>query len=125
MLNDLCVTYVPIEYHKRAGKSKVRPLRDSLRALQIIVEAILRINPVKVFLLLALPFAMLALALAVVGLVTQSVLWGLASISSLCTSGLILGLGFLAVAMKPDRRQFPVRPVEDLVQTAAPDEVVS
>lgn len=117
MLNDLCVCYLPIAYHKRAGRSKVRHLRDSLRALQIIVEAILRINPIKVFLLLALPFALVGLGAFVMALLRQSGTWALMSVMALCTSGLVMGLGFLAVSMAPQRRHFhglhPDRPETD------------
>src|SRR2546429_357345 len=41
MLNGYFVTYVPIEYFDRLGKSYVRYWRDSLRTLQIIVSNIL------------------------------------------------------------------------------------
>ena len=48
------IVYLPIEYHKRAGASKVRIIRDSLRTLQYIIEAIAIYNPLKLFLLLCL-----------------------------------------------------------------------
>jgi len=54
MMRALPVTYVPIEFQKRAGRSKVRYLRDSLRALQIVASITARLNPVKLFLLAAL-----------------------------------------------------------------------
>jgi len=53
MLNNYYVKYVPIPYHKREGISKIRHFRDTLRAFQYIVEAILYYNPIKLFLLLA------------------------------------------------------------------------
>jgi len=53
-LNQYYVKYVPIEYFKREGKSKVNHVRDSLRAGQIIVQTILYYNPVKLLLLMAL-----------------------------------------------------------------------
>ncbi|MBI5815858.1 MAG: glycosyltransferase family 2 protein [Nitrospinae bacterium] len=53
MLNSHPVLYLPVEYRKREGSSKVRPLRDTLRALQYIIEAILFYNPLKLFLLVA------------------------------------------------------------------------
>lgn len=53
-LKQYYVKYVPIEYLKRDGKSKVGHFRDTLRAGQIIVEAILEYNPIKLFLLLAM-----------------------------------------------------------------------
>jgi len=53
MLNSYYVKYIPVEYNRREGKSKVRHFRDTLRAAQYIVEAILFYNPMKLFLLLA------------------------------------------------------------------------
>lgn len=52
-LNHYYVKYIPIEYLKRGGKSKVRHFKDTLRAAQIIVQAILYYNPIKLFLLIA------------------------------------------------------------------------
>lgn len=52
MLNGYFVKYIPIQYHKRLGRSHIRYWRDSLRSLQIIVETILYYNPLKLFLLL-------------------------------------------------------------------------
>jgi glycosyltransferase involved in cell wall biosynthesis len=53
MLNNHYVKYVPVEYHKREGKSKVNHFRDTLRAGQIIVQTIANFNAIKLFLLLA------------------------------------------------------------------------
>ena len=53
MLNAYSVRYVSVPYHKRKGASKVRYLRDTLRSTQIIVEAIVFYNPLKIFLLCA------------------------------------------------------------------------
>jgi len=53
ILNHYSIKYVPIGYCKRLGKSKVRHFKDTLRAGQIIIEAILYYNPTKLFLLLA------------------------------------------------------------------------
>lgn len=53
MLNHYFVKYIPIEYHKREGKSKISHVKDMLRAAQIIIQAILHYNPIKLFLLIA------------------------------------------------------------------------
>lgn len=66
MLNHYYVKYVPVSYLKREGKSKIKYWRDTLRAGQIIVEAILFYNPIKLFLLLAVCNALLG---AVIGAV--------------------------------------------------------
>jgi glycosyltransferase involved in cell wall biosynthesis len=48
------VAYLPIEYRKRVGTTKVRIIRDSLRTLQYITESIVFFNPLKLFLLIAI-----------------------------------------------------------------------
>lgn len=108
LLNDLLIAYIPIDYYKRHGASKVHHVRDSLRALQIIVEAILRCNPIKAFLLLAFPFAVAgALMLAISLLGAGSWMW-VTGWMCWCTSGVLIGLGFLAVSLLPPRSvRFP------------------
>ncbi len=54
------IAYVPIPYAPRVGRSKVRPVRDTLRTLQFLVESIAYFNPLKLFLLLALALLLLA-----------------------------------------------------------------
>jgi glycosyltransferase involved in cell wall biosynthesis len=48
------ILYVPIEYHLRLGKSKVKLLKDSIRTLIYIAQTIVYYNPLKLFLLFAL-----------------------------------------------------------------------
>ena len=114
LLNGLWVHYVPVEYHARVGKSKIRYLRDTLRALQIITEAILYYNPIKVFLLAASPFAVVSAILLVFSLVLRSYTLASMALVALCTSGLIIGQGFLAVALAPSRRISAQRRLEDV-----------
>lgn len=47
------ISYVPINYSKRKGKSKVRHFRDSIQTLQFIVQGIEFFNPMKFFVILA------------------------------------------------------------------------
>jgi polyisoprenyl-phosphate glycosyltransferase len=44
------VDFVPIQYAKRTGKTKVRHFRDSLRAMQVVFQGVSYFNPVKFFL---------------------------------------------------------------------------
>jgi len=103
LLNGYFVDYVPIEYLRRAGTSKIHHLRDSLRAFQIIVQTILHWNPIKIFILLALPFFVASLGFAITALAAFS--WPAAICSTIffCTGGVVLGLGFLAVSTLPTR----------------------
>lgn len=59
--SDLLVDYVPIDYHPRAGISKIRPFRDTKNLLLTIIRSILFFNPLRV----CLP---VGFALAVAGL---------------------------------------------------------
>jgi glycosyltransferase involved in cell wall biosynthesis len=101
MLSGLFVHYVPIDYHPREGRSKVRYVRDTLRAFQIVVEAILRCNPIKVFLLLAAPFLAAAIPATIMALAFWSPLWLVMALALLHTGVVVLGLGFVAVALLP------------------------
>ncbi len=47
------VKYVPIAFQVRTGKSKIRPTRDILRALQIMTQVLIAYNPLKLFVTLA------------------------------------------------------------------------
>jgi glycosyltransferase involved in cell wall biosynthesis len=49
LCNDARVAYVPIDYEKRRGRSKIRPLRDTLNFIVLILRSILYFNPLKIF----------------------------------------------------------------------------
>ena len=49
LTNGHRVDFVSIDYRKRAGSSKIRPIRDTLGFLSLIVRTVLYFNPLKVF----------------------------------------------------------------------------
>ena len=49
LTNHHRVDYVSIDYAARAGTSKIRPIRDTLGFLSLIVRTVLYFNPLKVF----------------------------------------------------------------------------
>ena len=55
------VTFLPIRARKRAGKSKLRPFRDGVRFLLIILKVITLYSPLKVF----FPISLVSLLLGV------------------------------------------------------------
>lgn len=61
LTNDHRVDYVEINYAKRSGSSKIRPIRDTLGFTALIIRTVLYFNPLKVFYPVA---ALVALALA-------------------------------------------------------------
>ncbi len=50
------VKYVPIDYLKRHGKSKIRPIYDTINFLQLIVRTIMFFDPLRIFLPVSLMF---------------------------------------------------------------------
>jgi len=63
LTNGLPVKYIPIEYNKREGKSKIKPVYDTVNFIQLIIRTILYFNPLKIF--VPVFFLLLFLAIAV------------------------------------------------------------
>ncbi len=53
LTNNYLVHYEPIDYHARQGKSKIKPIRDTLRFIKLILRTGLYFAPLKVFLPIA------------------------------------------------------------------------
>ncbi|MDR2412272.1 MAG: glycosyltransferase family 2 protein [Holosporales bacterium] len=87
MMTGKFVSYVPIPYGQRAGKTKVRLLRDSLKTLQYILQAAIYYNPLKIFLLFS------GLCLLFAGF------WFCVSLVLGLTVGFFLGVGSILVAL--------------------------
>jgi len=49
LTNNLTVKYIPINYNDRIGKSKISPIRDTLRIIQLLVRTGMYFSPIKVF----------------------------------------------------------------------------
>jgi glycosyltransferase involved in cell wall biosynthesis len=50
MSSGMTVGFMPINYHERTGRSKIRPIRDTYNFVVLIVRTICYFNPLKVFL---------------------------------------------------------------------------
>lgn len=53
LTNNYPVKFVPINYHKRQGRSKIRPVYDAYNFLTLIIRTVLYFNPLRIFLPLA------------------------------------------------------------------------
>lgn len=53
LTNGYIVHYEPIDFHHRKGKSKIKPIRDTLRFVQLILRTGLYFAPLRVFLPIA------------------------------------------------------------------------
>lgn len=56
------VQYVPIDYRRREGRSKIRPVKDTLGFLSLIIRTVMYFDPLRVFLPLALVFCFASVA---------------------------------------------------------------
>lgn len=65
LTNGHSVKYVPIDYYKRKGKSKIRPIRDTFNFIQLVVRATLYFNPLKVFIPLSFFLVLFAFLLLI------------------------------------------------------------
>lgn len=61
--NDYMVKYIDIEYMKREGKSKIKPIRDTLNFIQLIVRTVMYFNPLKIFVPLSFLLFLVGLSL--------------------------------------------------------------
>ena len=62
LTNGFFIKYVPISYQKRVGKSKIRPFKDTINFLIMILRTITCFNPLKIFIPVSLLFFALFLA---------------------------------------------------------------
>ncbi len=56
LTNQYLVYFEPIDYHMRIGKSKIKPIRDTLRFIQIILRTGVYFAPIRIFMPIALIF---------------------------------------------------------------------
>jgi glycosyltransferase involved in cell wall biosynthesis len=82
LTNGYNVKYIPIDYHRRTGQSKIRPIRDTLNFLQLILRTVLYFEPLKIF----IPASLLVLG---VGLALFSCGWFL--------FGVVLDISFIVL----------------------------
>jgi len=93
--NNHKVKFIPIEYNKRTGRSKIRPVRDTLNFLQLIIRMIVYFNPLKVFLPVSIVLFLIGGGLLGFNLYTSGDV-GDSEVVTLNTAILILMFGFLA-----------------------------
>ena len=99
------IKYIPITYYpRRDGKSKVRHFRDSLRTLQVLVQAILYYNPIKLFLILMALAWLVSIGGAFLDWMSGgSLYWAILTIG-LLAGIVVFSIGLLVDAVNKDTR---------------------
>jgi glycosyltransferase involved in cell wall biosynthesis len=104
MTNGYLVEYVPIDYHPRVGKSKIRPVRDTLNFMQLIMRIALYFAPLKLF----LPLSLLLILLGIVwALFSYFALGKLADVSTLVILMTALQVAVIGLLAELINRRFP------------------
>lgn len=70
--NGYIIKYLPIDYYKREGVSKIRPVNDGINFILLIIRAISYFNPLKIF----LPISLLFFTLSFFALVISALVLG-------------------------------------------------
>ncbi|MFC1576790.1 glycosyltransferase family 2 protein [Candidatus Omnitrophota bacterium] len=90
------IIYTPINYFKRKGKSKIRPVKDTISFFQLIIRTVMFFNPLKVFFPISVSFILAALLVLIVSYILGNVM----DITTILL--FVTGLNFLAIGMVAD-----------------------
>jgi glycosyltransferase involved in cell wall biosynthesis len=103
--NNHDIRYVPIEYGKRAGKSKFKFVRDAYRYILQVLRMVMYFNPIKVLLPIALFLLTLGAGKAVYDVIAHPVRIAINTLLLLVTGLLVASVALLAdlvVRSRPD-----------------------
>lgn len=96
MLKGAIVDYVPIDYRKRSGGSKVRLFSDSIRTMGLILAVSFYFNPLKILYPIILLLMLLSLLFFLTAIFISSGFSLLLSCLFLLATAVILSIGLLA-----------------------------
>lgn len=89
------VRFLPINYYRRKGKSTIRPARDFMGFLSLIVRMTVYFNPLRVFLPASLTLFLIGFVKAIIDFIHHNT-FGVGAAIAILTAVQILGLGLLA-----------------------------
>jgi len=102
LTNGYIVEYIPISYFQRVGKSKLRPMRDTLNFIQLVLRITLYFAPLKIFVPISAVLIVIAIAWAVFSTIVLGRLADASAVVIFMTGVQVGVLGLLAELM--DRR---------------------
>jgi glycosyltransferase involved in cell wall biosynthesis len=89
------VRFLPINYYRRKGKSTIRPARDFMGFISLIVRMTVYFNPLRVFLPASLLLFLIGFVKAIIDFINHNT-FGVGAAIAILTAVQILGLGLLA-----------------------------
>jgi maltodextrin utilization protein YvdJ len=99
-MNTMTVAYLPVEYRKRIGKTKVRLFSDSLRTIQYVIQAVTYYDPLKIFILLSLVTLSVSAVCFLMTLLLSLVSTFYIGVGGVIAAILIFAMGLLADLLK-------------------------
>jgi glycosyltransferase involved in cell wall biosynthesis len=99
LASDHDVVYLPIDYRRRKGRSKIRPIRDTLGFLSLIFRTVMFFDPLRILLPLSLFFLLASVLVAVGSFLFTDQLMDVTTVLLLVTGVQILALGMIAEAI--------------------------
>ncbi|MCK5579853.1 MAG: glycosyltransferase family 2 protein [Candidatus Omnitrophica bacterium] len=95
LTNDYKVDYISINYNVREGKSKIRPVHDTLNFIMLVFRTVMYFNPLKVFLPMSMGLFLVGFSLLLVRLLVGKILIS-TTITVFVGAFVILAIGLLA-----------------------------
>ncbi len=106
MISDArAVAFIPIDYGARVGQSKIRFIRDTLRIAQVLMQTMVRHNPIKLFAVITTVMWFIALIAAILWLIVGDAAVGLVAAAAVMGGVFVFSIGLLAEAVRV-RRDF-------------------
>ena len=94
LTNKYKVKYVIIDYMKRKGKSKIKPIKDTLNFVQLVIRTVMYFNPLKIFLPFSLLFFLPGIGFLIRDLINLNI--AQTTVLMMVTGSIILAIGMLA-----------------------------
>ena len=103
-VNGMQVSYHPIDYNKRIGKSSIRPIRDTLAFFSLVLRTTMYFRPLQIFGTLSGVLMTCAIGVGVIGKVYLGEVPDVATMSLVSTSLIFLGLGLIGDLLNVSRK---------------------
>ena len=103
-VNGMRVSYLPINYRKRIGKSSIRPIRDTLAFFSLVLRTTMYFRPLQVFGTLSGFMLVSAIGIGILGKLFLGEVPDVATVSLVSTSLIFLGLGLIGDLLNVSRK---------------------
>ena len=96
LTNNYDVEFVPIEYKIRSGRSKIRPIRDTMNFIQLILRTVLYFDPLKIFLPISAFFFVSSITVLVLSYLFTPKIMDITTVILFISGVQILAIGMIA-----------------------------